>query len=695
MPLDLDRELFFSCPNGCGQIAVACSLKGILDNQDFFCDACGCQFQGSLCPDWLDNASHLAFSRDDQAHFALLKDYYKYCYANGPIPTPRHLNALLDEYPQYWRLFPCSTLSVERLLKILNHPSFQEDPNFLEQFPWQQLSGRQWCILLKRRPTLVQHCPWDQFDATQWSELLTANPRFASHCDWQKFTPQDWCVLLQQHPKLFNHCHTQNWTSHDWAALLAKAPIFADKCHDWKHFRPEEWLAILNADPALASHCECWNDFPGEAWPALLKLNPDFSTRCDWKKLRGEEWRTLLLDDLRNRSAYLARHGGVLPEGTLSFAYDDLCHPWYLAIYSYLHGTQILAALEKFPALAAQYLDWDRLQGEEWLACFAEKPDFAANCRLSHWRTIVEHINQLPENQRYSVKNCNSGCWQKRLEILNHADTNEISQLAPEEFYTLVDFMDWEWDSHFHWDALDKAGILRLASKHPEFLEKYGLENFTPEELRAIANLSPAMRGYLVGQITASPGLRTKISRPAFLALQDALLKTDPNLLPQLQDHLLLSWSDLREFNYHGLNKLRHKVARYRIFVTQLAVFLVGGIALLFGPTGYLAFRAEHPEQAPASLLTCAALALFWSAWNAWLHQYFGGPTLSRFLGLVTGLTGLVLYAASFFLTAFNRPAFWCFILFYIGYLWRMLECRRSAKAKLLAPPPNNRRRRR
>ncbi|MBR4612790.1 MAG: hypothetical protein IKO40_08750, partial [Kiritimatiellae bacterium] len=409
----------------------------VLENQTFFCDSCGCEFQGNLCPDWLDTASHFSFSRPDQAYFALLHDYYNYFYANGPIPTQRHISQLLDDYPHYWQFFPCDKLSVERLLKILNHLQSQEDTDFLNHFPWQQISENQWCSLLKRRPALVKYCPWEHFNATQWSELLAANPKFAEHCDWTKFTAADWRVLLPRHPRLFAQCNASEWSSGDWAALLAVAPNFADKCPDWSHFRPNEWLAILAADTKLADRCNCWKEFSAAAWPTLLKVNPDFCTRCDWTILGDEEWRTILMDDLRNRSAYLARHGGIPPERP-SFAYDDLYHPWYLAIYSYLHGKQIPTALEMFPTLAEQYLSWDQLKGEEWLECFGKKPELAVNCRLQHWKSIVEYINQLPEDKKYSVKNCNLACWQNRLAIINYAVTDEITQLDPEEFYTLV-----------------------------------------------------------------------------------------------------------------------------------------------------------------------------------------------------------------------------------------------------------------
>ena len=49
--LDLDKSLDFSCPEGCGQIAVSCTLRDILEGRPLVCASCGAEFHPADHPD--------------------------------------------------------------------------------------------------------------------------------------------------------------------------------------------------------------------------------------------------------------------------------------------------------------------------------------------------------------------------------------------------------------------------------------------------------------------------------------------------------------------------------------------------------------------------------------------------------------------------------------------------------------------
>ena len=92
--IDFDKEIMFSCPAECGQLSVPCSLRKILDKEIFFCDCCGCEFQGSDFPDWLSHAVCIAGDKDRQALRDMMIAVYSYLYANGKCPDENQITAI-------------------------------------------------------------------------------------------------------------------------------------------------------------------------------------------------------------------------------------------------------------------------------------------------------------------------------------------------------------------------------------------------------------------------------------------------------------------------------------------------------------------------------------------------------------------------------------------------------------------------
>ena len=106
--IDIDKELVVTCPNECGQIAVACSLRMILENRSFLCEACGCEFQGAQHPTWLTSATTHQLNNSDRQLFKDMQVLFAYRYADGNCPSTAFLEELLLQYPQYRQLFPGS-----------------------------------------------------------------------------------------------------------------------------------------------------------------------------------------------------------------------------------------------------------------------------------------------------------------------------------------------------------------------------------------------------------------------------------------------------------------------------------------------------------------------------------------------------------------------------------------------------------
>ena len=109
--MDLDRTCYFSCPNECGQLATPCSLRMILENSMFFCEACGFEFCGSDFPEWLGHASFAQGDKNTKELQKTMAEVYSFLYNSGSCPDEKILNQLLAENRDLWKLFPQEKLA--------------------------------------------------------------------------------------------------------------------------------------------------------------------------------------------------------------------------------------------------------------------------------------------------------------------------------------------------------------------------------------------------------------------------------------------------------------------------------------------------------------------------------------------------------------------------------------------------------
>ena len=128
MPI-LDDVVNFSCPAECGQLAVPCSLRMILNNELFFCEACGFEFQPSEFPQWLLDAA-CAREHNDSPVKEMIRAVSAYLHAGGPCPSENIISQLLQAEPALWKLFPTDKLAVSDLLNLLGNKEFSAEFDF-------------------------------------------------------------------------------------------------------------------------------------------------------------------------------------------------------------------------------------------------------------------------------------------------------------------------------------------------------------------------------------------------------------------------------------------------------------------------------------------------------------------------------------------------------------------------------------
>ena len=850
--MNIDREILLTCPDECGQIAVPCSIRMILDNQAFFCESCGCEFQGTVFPGWLGSASHLRLSREDEQLHKSMQVLYSYLYAGGAKPAPLFMEELLQQHPQYWRLFPANVIPVKVVLKLLlSDASFAEGfdfsvlsspdwlelllkaPSFAAKCPWEKFSryvveinrklpeallrnsevlfsssglaedkrfspdateekqalynpiafaykmgwkahlnwnafnledvfeafkaypmllkeypftrfkledfdwkkygarnweaaigilpqnspllkihslvigknveailkakpqwekycswseissaewvkmvlasskwlsscpwgifnSREWLAILKVKPEYASRCQWQLFNCAEWLELFKLDIGYARHCDWNKFSSRNWVDIIRAFPALASQCPWQSLPPNDLISLFRIDKKYISKCTRWDKFNANAWVELFEIDSSLfEAKCTNWDMFSPSQWCVLLKGHPQFARHCNWKNITQDSWKDILNNDrIMHTRLRLNRS-----------AYDDMQHPEYLAIYNLINGKNVAEALRRYPELAVKYLQWDKISAEEWLHCLEEMPRLASGCTRKHWGKILEYIRSLPPEIQHSAKQYNASLWEKRLEILEAANRQEITQLPAEDFYALVDFMDWEWDRHFSWDAVGHEQVLSLARKRPDFIEKYGWERISDDEIRRLLQTSQEFTAFCIERAKGTGAIASRIRKAFDHDTIARLFLAYPLLSQKLMPFFSLSLKDLIDFRYYGSSHLRCKVAFYQMFVIMLLCFALGCLWLCPGECGYLAFAREHQQHARLALYVYVAYAFVFSFILAKIHDFCGGPRLSKFLGAVHGVLGVFLFEHSFFLTSLAQRNFSRALGFYLAYI--------------------------
>ena len=190
--LDLDKSLDFSCPEECGQIAVSCTLRDILEGRPLVCASCGTEFHPADHPGWLKQAGHLAFQPADKKLHKAMQSLADYLYHGGKTPPADVLGVLLTVRPDDWRKFRNAALPVFTILELkARYPEFTAEYDF------------------------------SRLDADAWTELLMQDRSFAEFCT-------DWSVFRTEQ---------------------LKTPGFLDRYAD--RLSRQQLLELLGAEPAL------------------------------------------------------------------------------------------------------------------------------------------------------------------------------------------------------------------------------------------------------------------------------------------------------------------------------------------------------------------------------------------------------------------------------------------------------------
>ena len=176
---DIDKELAVAGPCECGQMAVTCSIRMILEKQLFFCDACGFEFTGEEYPDFFENTVGVVSNNIEQQLFSDMKELYSFIHGASSNIRGNVLTRLLDDHPQYLDLFPVSVLPGEMIISRL-----EKDQTFAEEFEkkyannysWQNFSAENWINLFSLLPEMVDKCDkWESFTPAQWIQIKSGN----------------------------------------------------------------------------------------------------------------------------------------------------------------------------------------------------------------------------------------------------------------------------------------------------------------------------------------------------------------------------------------------------------------------------------------------------------------------------------------------------------------------------------------
>lgn len=209
-PIDIDRELTIAGPCECGQLAVACSIRMILEKELFCCEACGSEFYGEEYPAFSENILSAAKTKKDKQLLSDIKELYSFIYGGSSCVAGDLLKRLLKNHPQYTELFPFSVWSGEMILDRL-----ESDKTFAEEFP----------------EKYADDCPWENFTSQDWLKLFAINVALSEKCNkWQEFTSGEWLQIKRQFWMLYStYFNKKTLGTEAYLKLVAEEPALLEK----------------------------------------------------------------------------------------------------------------------------------------------------------------------------------------------------------------------------------------------------------------------------------------------------------------------------------------------------------------------------------------------------------------------------------------------------------------------------------
>lgn len=206
----IDKEFSFNGPCGCGQIAVNCSVRMIVERRSFFCEACGFEFSGSEFPDFLELAGKTAMVNQDLLLFSDMKRLYAFFYGTAGEISQSVVSRVLKGHPEYFDQFPLAQIPGEMIVERLGN-----DRVFAENF-------------------LEIHAPFCQprnFTPRDWIALFARIPGAAVICDaWNEFTPKEWEQIRKMSFSVYDEYFTmENLGRGNYLKCIASEPALLTK----------------------------------------------------------------------------------------------------------------------------------------------------------------------------------------------------------------------------------------------------------------------------------------------------------------------------------------------------------------------------------------------------------------------------------------------------------------------------------
>ena len=396
---------------------------------------------------------------------------------------------LLAEQPQFAEKCETSILNGKNWAMILSR-----QPQLANNCEWQKLNGADWAALLAQQPSFSNKCQWELLNGHDWASLLVCQPQFANLCDWEKlysvcpdvvndFTPVSyedqqmfcWTKLLQAQPQFESRCEWSRLTGKDWALLLRDMPQYADKC-DWVKLY-ENSVIKVECDPAYCEDCSLpqesrrgYMEQPFSNWAVLLEKQPQFIPMCNWDQLGHNE----------KNNSHLAKLLGIPSERDLDKSstgsnnakrislvsisdvdwenrYRNECfdHDVYGCVEGPLNRNRFtgeqMALWLRYNYKLARSVDWQRLDGSDWVALLRWAPYLATHC---NWTKL------------------NGNDWAILLSF----------------YHEFADYCDW--DKTKEWTGHDWALLLR---HEPKLATNERLNKMNGDDLVVVLSKQPAL----------------------------------------------------------------------------------------------------------------------------------------------------------------------------------------------------------
>lgn len=691
MPI-LDDVINFSCPAECGQLAVPCSLRMILNNEIFFCEACGFEFQPSEFPRWLPGASCARTDKDSAAK-EMMCALYSYLYAGGPCPSESIISQLLKEDLTLWRLFPVSRIAISDI------PALLDNEEFLAGLDFELLDGGKIAELLSLKPDFAAKCDLNKLTAANWIDLILKQPQLAGKCPWEtlvsniisqnvsvKITQKNSHKIFQYFPyktdprfqqKLCGSAETHSLPG-STGEFFAVVDFFDFYKHvDWKQFTPADLLSAAQKYHLILTHYPFdssnltnfdWNTFPlseemefpavlrpvfelqtGKRVVANLKNNPKLSSCCNWSKLKSRDWVDLLIAFPRESTYREHCDWRKLTEAAWYKILQDGKNTFAVAVYNALNGQKVLSLLKNHPEVKP-YIAWEKIAVPDWFDLLAQDPRLAEHCP---WEKVAQYIMHLPPENRQSIKSTHRRLWKKHTELIPFVDFTKLQTLSTGQYYAILDFFDWE--DCFDYRSLSRSERIDLFVAHPQFAEKFGFENIPSEE-----KISMAIRS---AEFCERYGWQNFTNEEI-----SSVISSMPDFLPEFQKHCpAKKWRELVNSDEYIAGKYKLSFWDYLFFRKFTPVKLCSKISFVWhslislagfslfaywqfdGPCGLKALSRQADAVIWLPVTVYILLAIIWSRIHA---RLFSGYVSFRYT-VISAVSGVLLAAMQWYYTFF------------------------------------------